>query len=125
VLVPTLDDDPNVELPFWEQHAQAMARALENTPADVRLVLVAHSGAGPLLPALRQAIPHVVTGYIFVDAGIPQDGMSRLALMGAENAEWTRTFEAFLWGGGTFPDWDEATLREIVPDEAICHTFMH
>jgi pimeloyl-ACP methyl ester carboxylesterase len=124
VLVPALRDDPGVLLPFWEQHAQSFARALGDVPPDTELILVGHSGAGPLLPALRAAIPHKVKGYVFVDAGIPQKNKSRLAMMAAEDAAWTRTFEAYLWGGGTFPNWNEDALREIVPDEATLRTLI-
>ncbi|MGH3924022.1 MAG: hypothetical protein ACRDTT_14325, partial [Pseudonocardiaceae bacterium] len=39
-----------------------------------RTVLVGHSGAGPLLPAIAAATPTV--GVIYVDAGLPQPGAS-------------------------------------------------
>ena len=77
VLVPTLEDSLNSKEPFWKQHAESVSRSLSVIPTDLPLILVAHSGAGPLLPVLRQSIPHPVRAYVFVDAGIPRDGASR------------------------------------------------
>ena len=33
------------------------------------MILAGHSGAGPLLPAIRQATGRAIAGYLFVDAG--------------------------------------------------------
>jgi soluble lytic murein transglycosylase-like protein len=81
------------------------------------LVLAGHSGAGALLPAIRQAIGRPVAGYIFVDAGIPIDGRSRLASFGEGEA--ADEFRRFLAGGGRFPTWTAAELAEILPAAAV------
>jgi hypothetical protein len=65
------------------------------------------------------AIGSPVAAYLFVDAGIPIDGHSRLALMALESPEWAEQFRQFLEAGGTFPDWEEEQLREIVPDQTL------
>lgn len=54
VVVPSLKTVERTSVPFWKQHAESVKRALKNIPADRKVVLVAHSGAGMLLPAIRQ-----------------------------------------------------------------------
>src|SRR5712691_9990949 len=116
-LAPELLDQPGRALPFWQQHAESAAAALQAVPPGEPLVLAGHSGAGALLPAIRQAIRRPVAGYIFVDAGIPVDGRSRLASFGEGEA--ADEFRRFLAGGGRFPTWTAAELSEIVPDAAL------
>src|SRR5690348_6220402 len=53
--VPDLRDTPGAG-PYWQQHAASAAAALADLPADRPLILVAHSGAGALLPAIAQAV---------------------------------------------------------------------
>ena len=72
-VVPAVWDDPNSNLPYWQQHADSVAKGLAQIPAEQKTVLVAHSGAGPLLPAIRQQLNHPVFSYVFVDAGIPRE----------------------------------------------------
>lgn len=83
------------------------------------VVLVAHSGAGPLLPAIAERLARRPVGYLFVDAGIPKNGLSRLELMGEEDAVFAKGFAAYLNGGGSYPNWSDEDLRPIVPDEAL------
>jgi hypothetical protein len=116
-VVPELRDDPSRALPFWQQHAESAAAALQVVPPGEALVLAGHSGAGALLPAIRQAIRHTVAGYVFVDAGIPVDGRSRLATFGEGEA--ADEFRRFLAGGGRFPTWTAGDLTEDVPDAAV------
>lgn len=117
--VPSLNDVNDVEQPFWRQHAASFADGLAGIGQDRRLVLVAHSGAGPILPALRQATPHVVDAYIFVDAGIPRPAASRLDLMALQDAVWTETFGRSLQTGDRFPTWREDDLIGEIPDPEL------
>jgi hypothetical protein len=94
--------------------AAAMVQAL---PAGRPLVLVGHSGAGPLLPAIRQAAERDVALYLFVDAGIPVDGASRLELLRAELPEMGATLEQHLQAGGRYPEWRDEDLIEVIPEE--------
>src|SRR5690348_11665632 len=80
-LVPMLTDVEGTDAPYWQQHAEAVRHALESVPETRPLILVGHSGAGPLLPAIYQATRHPTAKYIFVDAGLPHGGKSRLAEM--------------------------------------------
>lgn len=116
VIVPTLLDDPSSTLPYWQQHTESVAKGLAQIPPDQKVILVAHSGAGPLLPVIRQKLNHSVFAYAFVDAGIPRDGLSRLDLMRLEDPEWAEQFHQALLQGEKFPTWSEEGLREILPD---------
>lgn len=113
--IPTLrDGDPT--LPYWRQHAAAVATALAALPPDARPILVAHSGAGPLLPAIRQAAGRPVGGYLFADAGLPHPGLSRLDEMAQTVPTLAATLRAELAAGGRYPSWDDTALRPLLPD---------
>ena len=84
-------------------------------------VLVGHSGAGPLLAAVGtrlRAAGHPCAGYLFCDAGLPQDGASRLDLLAVEDRAMAEAFRADLEQGGRFPEWGDADLAPLVPDPA-------
>lgn len=118
VIVPTLCSNER-GVPYWKQLAMDVVRALESTPSEAGLVLVGHSGAGPLLPAVRQLAERAVIGYIFVDAGIPVDGMSHLDLRALESAEFAKRFRQTLQAGERFPTWSDDDLRDIIPGPAL------
>ncbi len=119
VLVPPLTNREGDEQPFWRQHAEAVARTLAPVPDRRPLVLVGHSGAGPLLPAIAQAAQHPVAAYLFVDAGLPEAGQSRLDLMAAEDPEFAGQLREHLAIGGRFPTWSEDDLWEVIPDAQL------
>lgn len=119
VVVPTLTDLAASGSPFWKQHVQSVSQALTHLPGNQPLTLVAHSGAGPLLPAIRQVLDNPVTAYVFVDAGIPRDSASRLDLMKWEDPEWAEQFQQGLVSGKRYPAWSVDDLREVIPDDAL------
>ena len=119
VLVPTLNDSPVSEEPFWKQHAESVAAALQGVSAATSITLVAHSGAGPLLAAIRQRIANPITAYVFMDAGIPRDRASRLDLMKSEDPEWANDFQKELEHGERFPTWSFDDLQEVIPDASL------
>jgi hypothetical protein len=119
VLVPLLTDSPDSKDPYWKQHAESASQALKDVLKDIPVILVAHSGAGPLLPAIRAAIANPIHAYVFVDAGLPKDGFSRLSLMREENLEWAEQFQAELERGDHFPTWSSDDLRDIIPNESL------
>ena len=119
VLVPILEDSPQSTDPFWMQHAESVSRSLADFPRDTPLRLVAHSGAGPLLPVIRGSIANPIHAYVFVDAGIPRAGASRLDLMKSEDPEWAAQFEQELIRGARFPNWSLEDLKEALPDESL------
>jgi hypothetical protein len=120
VILPKLADSPASTDPLWKQHADSVARSFAGISHNLPVILVAHSGAGPLLPVIRQSIPNPIHAYVFVDAGLPKNGATRLDLMKSEDAEWARQFEADLERGGHFPDWSFEDLEEVIPDESLC-----
>ncbi|MBA4182033.1 MAG: alpha/beta hydrolase, partial [Anaerolinea sp.] len=62
-----LEDDGHP--PYWRQHVDSVRRAVPLEALTV--VLVAHSGAGPLLGAIAHELGARVSGLLFVDAGLP------------------------------------------------------
>jgi hypothetical protein len=66
-----------------------------------------------LLPAIRQLTMRPVAAYLFVDAGIPEDGKSRLDLFEDERAA-----EQFRRAAvdGLLPAWSDEDLLEAIPD---------
>lgn len=119
VRVPVLVDSPDSREPFWKQHAESVSLALSGIPKGSFVILVAHSGAGPLFPTIRQLSPNPVGAYVFVDAGIPRHGASRLDLMKSEDPEWAGQFQVELERGESFPTWSFDDLQEVIPDEAL------
>jgi hypothetical protein len=123
-ITPTLTDHPHSEKPFWKQHAESIARSLSLAAETSNLVLVGHSGAGPILPVIRQFLNHPIEAYIFVDAGIPRDGLSRLDLMKTEDPEWAEQFEQALLGGQRYPTWSADDLKDVIPVEDLRETLV-
>jgi hypothetical protein len=119
VSVPTLIDSSDSNQPFWKQHAASVSAALTQIPKNSFVTLIAHSGAGPLLPAIRQSIPNPINAYVFVDAGIPRNGASRLDLMRSEDPEWAAQLQQELERGERFPNWNIHDLQEALPDEPL------
>jgi hypothetical protein len=92
---------------------------LAHIPEGQPVTLVGHSGAGPLLPAIRQSLANPVHAYVFVDASVPQDGASRLDLMEAEDPDWAEQFQQELENGSRYPTWNFDDLSEVIPDETL------
>jgi len=118
VVVPVLHDDGS-GVPYWRQHIASAAAAVASLPEDRALVLVGHSGAGPLLPAVGESCCRHVGAYLFVDAALPLDGQSRLDDMEADDPEFARQLRQHLVAGGRFPDWSEEDLRAVIPNHRL------
>ena len=106
--------------PFGGRYVgEAVERVLAAGSPGGEPVLVAHSGAGPLLGAVGAGLRErgrPVGGYLFCDAGLPRDGASRLELLADEDPAMAAAFRAELERGGRFPEWTEAELAPLVPD---------
>ena len=120
-VVPTLESVEGTNVPYWRQHVEGVTGALRGVPADRPLILVAHSGGGMLLPAVRQVTDRPVAAYVFVDAMIPEDMKSRLDLFGSPEAA-----ERFRQGAkdGRLPVWTDEDLREEIPDDSLRRRFV-
>ncbi len=117
--VPILRDDAASGDPYWRQHVASVVATMRGAPAGQPLVLVGHSGAGALLPALGAALARPVAAYLFVDAGIHADGLSRLEVMIAEDAPFAHGLLAHLEAGGRYPEWTDEQLQDAIPDDAL------
>jgi hypothetical protein len=118
-VVSEIADHPSEAPPYWDYHARSVARSLRQVPGSADLILVGHSGAGPLLPGIRQAAERPVAGYVFVDAGFPRDGASRLELLNEEMPEAARELEQILATGERHPRWTDADLEEAIPTPGL------
>ncbi|WP_374468614.1 hypothetical protein [Phenylobacterium sp.] len=82
-------------------------------------VLVAHSAAGALLPALAARMPAPPAGAIYCDAILPHPGLSWFDTAPAE----TRTQLRAGAEGGRLPAWDRwwppGALERLAPDAAV------
>lgn len=108
--------------PYYEDLAGAVIDAIR--PADPqRVLLVPHSGAGPLVPSTVAARSAQVAGVIFVDATLPHPGVSWFDSAPVELARQLRQLST----GGLLPPWNEwfppGTLDAILPDPEIRSRF--
>jgi hypothetical protein len=119
-ITPTLEAPEHDDRgPYWRRHAAAFARAVSEVPGDAAVVLVAHSGAGPLLPAVKAAMGRSVAGYTFVDASLPRAGASRLEVLAREIPPAAAGLRELLDAGGRYPTWADHELRASIPDAEI------
>jgi pimeloyl-ACP methyl ester carboxylesterase len=111
----SLGDGP----PYWPRQADAIARAAGARTA----ILVAHSGAGPLLPAGGQRAGQVA-GYLFVDAALPHPGQNWFESVPAELGQQLRSREHDGW----LPPWPEwwspEELLQLLPDRGPRERFV-
>ncbi len=115
-ITPPITDQPGSQNPFWLQHIQGPVRSLQALPPEALPILVAHSGAGPLLPSIAQISKRSIAGYIFVEAGLPHPGKSRLEEMEKTSPDFGSKLRQLLTGGGLFPGWKDGDLAQILPD---------
>jgi hypothetical protein len=108
VFTPELIDNPQSDLPMWQQEVNS----LDLPVTDV--VLVGHSGAGALLPALGKRL--AVHGYIFVVAVLLFQSATRLELLRSEDIEFAQEFAHALEAGGTYPNWRDEHLQALISD---------
>jgi hypothetical protein len=99
--------------PFAERYVRAAAETIRLDCHGRDVVLVGHSGAGPLLPALAAALEPEVTvpALIYCDAHLPRPGANRLDLMDSG----CDTFRAGLAAGHRYPDWTDEQLIDLIP----------
>lgn len=102
--------------PRWALTVGGVEASLREVAADCPVVLVAHSAAGPLLPAVGTAVRQPVAAYLFVDARLPSPGVSRLDAIAVEDPVIAADRRAELDAGHRFPAWTDEDVRELVPD---------
>ena len=115
VVVPDLGAPTETETgPHWKRHVALAARAIASIPAAASAVLVGHSGAGALLPAIRDAMDRACAGYVFVDAGLPNGNEPRKGMGG-----FARHLDEIHALGERFPHWSDEDLRDALPVPAV------
>jgi hypothetical protein len=100
---------------YYPTLAQGMAAAIDAGGAQP-VVLVAHSAAGELAPALAQALGAPLAGVVFLDAVLPHPGRSWLDGAPADTRQALRAGAQM----GQLPPWDgwwpPGALEKLVPD---------
>ena len=106
--------------PYQPRITAAVAHAIP--PGE--LVLVGHSGAGPLLPGIAATLGPTVRALLFLDAGLPTPDHSWTE---AAPAELTRQLVE-LAKDGVLPRWNEwfdpDLLPTLVPDDSLRRPFV-
>jgi hypothetical protein len=103
----------------WERTVGGVERTLGEVPAERPVALVGYSGAGALLPAIGRAIRQPVAAYVFLDAGLPAGGRSRLETMAAEGpsgAAFAVDLASALEAGHRYPEWTDEDLAPLLRD---------
>jgi pimeloyl-ACP methyl ester carboxylesterase len=99
---------------FYAALADGLAAALAGS--EEPLILVAHSGAGALVPTLAKRLGARVAGVIYVDAVLPHPDRSWFDTAPADMRERLRSGAQM----GDLPSWDEwwppGALEKLVPD---------
>jgi pimeloyl-ACP methyl ester carboxylesterase len=116
VLVPPLLGMAEAPPPRWRRAVDAVRAAASAIASPA--VLVGHSGAGPLLPSIADALAAEVAALIFVDASLPPtSGVAPLVPPGFLDQLYA------IAADGVLPRWSrwfgEETMAELVPDAAL------
>jgi pimeloyl-ACP methyl ester carboxylesterase len=116
VVVPSLLGDDGSPPRHWREAVERVATAV--SPFARPAVLVGHSGAGLLLPAVASALGAPVRALVFVDSGLPAaHGETPLATPEMLDRLRARAH------GGVLPPWSswwgEDAMRELVPDDRL------
>ena len=115
-VVPSLLGITGAPAPHWRHAPEAVRSA--TTGIHGPLVLVGHSGAGALLPAIAAAVSNDVAALVFVDAFLPP-ASGTLALAPPAHRAQLRALavQGVLppWSGWFGPD----VMRDLVPDARL------
>jgi hypothetical protein len=115
-VIPDLTVVATMDQPYYPKCALAAAAAADDTSDPV--VVVGHSAAGALLPAIAEAVGNRTCGAVFVDAMLPQPGRSWFDTAPPGLAAQLRG----LADHGLLPPWHEwfppGSLEALVPDPA-------
>ena len=105
--VPVTDDE---KPPFGQRYLTSVVLAATAVRPRAPLALIAHSGAGPLIPGIGRGLRdagHRIGAYVFLDAALPGLGRpNRLDLLRLEGPDSLATVEIALEFSGGFPDWE-------------------
>lgn len=116
VIVPSLLGIAQAQPPFWKYAATTVANATRGLEEPV--ILVGHSGAGPLLPNIAANLSIPTQGYIFVDAGIPatREPIPRLPRPLFEELR-TKAVDGRVPPWGTW--WGDEAMQALIPNDEL------
>ncbi len=118
VQVPVADDEAQESnIPFWQRYVESATRDI-GSGNDPRWIVAGHSGAGPLLPSIAERIGGSIL-LIYVDAGLPHPGRSRIDDIAAAIPALAHRLNRHFEDGGLFPDWTHEDLIEVIPDSRM------
>lgn len=107
---------PALVPPYYRSLSEAACAGLD---LESGIVLVGHSRAGPLLPAIAARLGSAVRSVVLVDARLPHPGRSWLSTLDDEQAVQVRS----LVEGDRVRSWDRwfpgDVLAELVPDSRL------
>jgi pimeloyl-ACP methyl ester carboxylesterase len=120
--VPDLTGVTAVDPPFYPKFADVAAEALHDSGVDP-VVLIGHSAAGSLIPAIGDVLSGRVTGAVFVDATLPHPGLSWFDAAPAP----LRDQLLGMADDGLLPPWHEwsppGAIEELIPDPTVRQAF--
>ncbi len=120
VSLPDLTDSITAGPPYLARQVQVIVESVEDRP----VILVGHSGAGPLLASAGSSLDNV-RGYIFVDAGLPTPGNSWMETIPEGLAAHLRdTADAEGWLPPWPEWWSSDELAELLPDPLLRARFV-
>lgn len=109
-VVPSLRGVLETGPPYYEKLAATVACALNESELAEPIIIVAHSGAGSIVPAIIAAITVPVSAALFVDAVLPHPGTSEIA---TEPRQIRKKIEK-LAIDGWLPPWNDWFRKEIL-----------
>jgi len=119
VVVPDLRSAVTNRPPYLPALQRSVADAVHKAAPGRPLVMVGHSGAGPLLPAIADGCRTTVHALVFVDAGLPRPGTSWSERAPDDLAEHIRR----LASGDLLPPWDlwfePGAIESRLPDPTM------
>jgi len=119
VAVPAISPDVFASKPILPTIERAVADSVDACFPAGSVVLVGHSGAGPLLPGIADLMTSHVRALMYVDALLPMPGVSWFQRAPDELAARLRG----LARAGVLPTWDEwfepGAVDELLPDSNL------
>lgn len=123
-VVPDLSGALDAGPPLHRAVVDRAVHGLRAAGATLPLVLVGHSGAGPLLPRIARAVRRPVVGVVYVDSVLPHPGEPWTANAPPPLVDHLRG----LARDGRLPPWHEwfppEAISEILPDPATRAAFV-
>jgi pimeloyl-ACP methyl ester carboxylesterase len=120
VSVPDLGGTVTGTPPFHSRQAQVINESAGGQP----VVLIGHSGAGPLLATAGMMLGEQARGYIFVDAGLPTPGRSWMETAPPDLAA---RLHGIADSQGWLPPWSrwwgEEEMATLLPDPVLRQRF--